>query len=258
MGTLPLDRLFRVDGRLAVVTGGNSGLGRMMAVTLAEAGADVAVVARDAGRLAEVEAEIRAQGRRAWAFGADLSRRDEVERVVASIRDVAGSPDILVCAAAINERPPMQSLEPDVWDRTLRVNLDAPYLFARAFAPEMARRGWGRLVNMASLQSVRSFNNSGVYGVSKAGIAQLTRVLAEAWSRHGVTSNAIAPGFFETPMTRAVFSDPAKSAAVAARTMIGRNGAIDDVRGMITFLASPASDYVTGQVLFLDGGFSAG
>lgn len=258
MSSLPLDRLFRIDGRLAVVTGGNSGLGRMMAITLAEAGADVVVVARDPGRLTEVAAEIRAHGRRAWAFGADLSRRDEVERVTGEIRDSAGAPDILVCAAAINERPPMQSLTPDIWDRTLRVNLDAPYLLAHAFAPEMARRGWGRLVNMASLQSVRSFNNSGVYGVSKAGIAQLTRVLAEAWSRHGVTSNAIAPGFFETPMTQAVFSDPARAAAVAARTMIGRNGALGDVRGMITFLASPASDYVTGQVLFLDGGFSAG
>lgn len=257
MASLPLDRLFRIDGKLAVVTGGNSGIGRMMAVTLAEAGADVVLIARDVARLEQTARDIGQFGRKAVVLAANLGESEGVAEAVAATLDKAGSPDILVNAAAINERPSMQVLDEGVWNRTLRVNLDAPFLLARAFAPEMARRRWGRIINMASLQSIRSFNNGGAYGVSKAAIAQLTRALAEAWSSQGVNCNAIAPGFVETPMTRAVFSDPARAAAMAARTMIGRNGLLEDVRGLTAFLASPASDYITGQVLFLDGGFSA-
>jgi gluconate 5-dehydrogenase len=253
-----LAALFRLDGRTALVTGGNSGLGRAMALTLAEAGADVVVVGRDPGRLEEVGHGIAALGRRAWPMACDLSDRADLTRLARDSVAAAGDPDILVCAAGINERPSMRELDEGCWDRTMRVNLDAPFLLARAFAPAMARRGWGRIINLASLQSVRSFNNSGAYGVSKAGVAQLTRTLAEAWSSSGVNCNAISPGFFPTPLTRAVFSDPARAQAVAARTMIGRNGELDDIRGATIFLASRASDYITGQVLFVDGGFSAG
>lgn len=258
MNATPLPDLFRLDGRLALVTGGNSGIGHLMAVTLAEAGADVVVVGRDRERLEGTVEQLRGLGRRAQGVEADLSDRAQVARAVAETQAGLGSPDILVSAAGINERPSMRVLDEEVWDRTLRVNLDAPFLMARAFAPAMAERGWGRILHVASLQSVRSFNNGGAYGVSKAGVAQLTRALAEAWSARGVNVNAIAPGFFPTPLNRAVFSDPDKARALAARTMIGRNGALDDLRGVTAFLASRASDYVTGQVLFVDGGFSAG
>jgi gluconate 5-dehydrogenase len=122
----------------------------------------------------------------------------------------------------------------------------------------MRDRGWGRILNIASLQSVRAFANSGPYGASKGGIMQLTRATAEYWSRHGVTCNAIAPGFFSTPLTAPVFADPQRAQAMAERTMIGRNGELDDLAGTALWLASDASSYVTGQTIFVDGGFSAG
>lgn len=255
---MDLMQLFSLEGRIAFVTGGNSGIGRTMALTLAEAGADVAVAGRDPERLEATAADIRALGRRSLAVRVDLADRAQLDAAVARAVGTLGSPDILVTAAGINERPSMRELPPEVWDRAIRINLDAPFLLARALAPAMAERGWGRILNLASLQSVRSFNNSGAYGVSKAGVAQLTRTLAEAWSARGVNCNAIAPGFFPTPLTRAVFDDPERARAVAARTMIGRNGRLEDLRGATLFLCSPASDYVTGQVLFVDGGFSAG
>jgi NAD(P)-dependent dehydrogenase (short-subunit alcohol dehydrogenase family) len=254
---LPLAGLFSLEGRVAVVTGGSSGLGRTIALTLAEAGAHITLVARDRARLEEAAAAVEALGRRAaWleADMADTTRLPEVARQAAAL----GAPDIVVHAAGINRRPPLDALTPEDWDVTLAVNLTAPHRLSQAFAPAMVARGWGRFIHLASLQSVRALGNSGAYGVSKAGIAQLARVQAEAWSRHGVNSNAIAPGFFPTPLTRAVFDDPARAAALAARTMIGRNGALEDIRGAALFLASRASDYVTGQLLFVDGGFSAG
>jgi gluconate 5-dehydrogenase len=120
----------------------------------------------------------------------------------------------------------------------------------------MAQRGWGRIINIGSMQSVKAFGNSGVYGVSKSGVAGVSRALAEALSAKGVTVNTIVPGFFPTPLAAAVFDDPARASAVAARTMVGRNGRMEDIRGATLFLASRASDYVTGQMLFVDGGFS--
>ncbi|MCC6211127.1 MAG: SDR family oxidoreductase, partial [Burkholderiales bacterium] len=144
------------------------------------------------------------------------------------------------------------------WDDTLRINLEAPFFLAQRLAPAMIARGWGRIINIASMQSVRAFGNSGPYGASKGGIAQLTRAQAEAWSKHGVNANAIAPGFFATPLTAPVVNDPARWRKMAEQTFIGRNGELRDLRGAAVFLASRASDYVTGQLLFVDGGFSAG
>ncbi len=129
---------------------------------------------------------------------------------------------------------------------------------AQKLAPAMIAKGWGRIINIASLQSVRAFGNSGAYGASKGGVMQLTRAQAEAWSKHGVTANAIGPGFFATPLTAPVASDPVRWKAMADRTFIGRNGELGDLRGIALFLASRASDYVTGQTIFVDGGFSAG
>ncbi|MEO8037502.1 MAG: SDR family oxidoreductase [Betaproteobacteria bacterium] len=253
-----LAALFSIEGRVALVTGGSSGIGRAIALALAGAGANVVLLARDRLRLETTAAEIEALGRGAAWFDCDLSDRSVLTDAAFRAAKPFGAPDILVTAAGINRRPPLPELTAEDWDATLRINLDAPFLLAQALAPAMAVRGWGRIINIASLQSVRSFNNSGVYGVSKAAIAQLTRVQAEAWSAKGVNSNAIAPGFFPTPLTRAVFDDPERAAALAARTMIGRNGSLDDIRGAAIFLASRASDYITGQVLFVDGGFSAG
>jgi gluconate 5-dehydrogenase len=138
----------------------------------------------------------------------------------------------------------------------MAVNLDAPFLLGQHLGPAMAARGWGRIINIASQQAIRAFGHSGAYGVSKAGVAALTRAQAEAWSAYGVCCNTIAPGFVSTPLTQAVFADPARVAAMAARTMIGRNGEPADFCGVAVFLASHAAAYVTGQTIFVDGGFS--
>jgi gluconate 5-dehydrogenase len=139
----------------------------------------------------------------------------------------------------------------------MAVHLRAPFLLTQALAPGMAQRGYGRIINIASLQSFRAFPDGAPYGAAKGGVVQLTRAIAEEWSRHGVTCNAIAPGFFPTPLTAPVFADAERSARNAAQTAIGRNGELEDLTGATVFLASPASAYVTGQTLAVDGGFTA-
>jgi len=250
--------LFSLDGRVALVTGASSGIGRAIAMTLAEAGARVVLVARREEDLAATRAEIVAAGGDAAAIACDLARRDGIECCADAAPQAFGAPDILVNSAGINIRKPMLDLSADDWDRTMRINLEAPFFLSQRLAPAMIARGWGRIINIASLQSVRAFANSGAYGASKGGIVQLTRAQAEAWSRSGVNANAIAPGFFATPLTAPVASDPVKWQANAARTFIGRNGELADLAGTALYLASRASDYVTGQTIFVDGGFSAG
>jgi len=202
--------------------------------------------------------DIARSGREAAVLACDLVDRAALFRCAEAAAGPFGAPDIVVNCAGINIRKPMLDLTADDWDRTMRLNLDAPFFLSQRLVPAMIARGWGRIVNIASLQSVRAFANSGAYGASKGGVAQLTRAQAEAWSRHGVNANAIAPGFFATPLTAAVASDPAKWQANAARTFIGRNGEMPDLAGTALYLASRASDYVTGQTIFVDGGFSAG
>ncbi|MEM1366392.1 MAG: SDR family oxidoreductase, partial [Pseudomonadota bacterium] len=143
------------------------------------------------------------------------------------------------------------------WHRTLQLNLTAPFFTAQAFVPTMKERGWGRVINIASLQSNRAFANSIAYGSAKGGVAQMTRAMAEAWSPHGIMCNALGPGFFPTDLTAAVFANQELAAKNAFQTAIGRNGKLADIVGPAVFLASPASDYVTGQLLYVDGGFTA-
>jgi len=252
-----LDELFSLRGRTAVVTGGSSGIGGAIADALCRAGAETVLVARDEARLEERTQRLVAEGGTASWIAADLSSRDGTLSLVNTLRISGQEPDILVTAAAVNLRPPLGELTDDDWDLTMTVNLEAPHLLGQRFGPGMAARGWGRIIHIASQQSVRAFGNSGAYGVSKAGVAGLARSQAEAWSPNGVCVNAIAPGFVRTPLTEAVFAEPGRAEAMARRTMIGRNGDPEDFAGLAVFLASNASAYVTGQLLFLDGGFSA-
>jgi NAD(P)-dependent dehydrogenase (short-subunit alcohol dehydrogenase family) len=252
-----LRELFSLDGRVAVVTGGSSGLGRAIARALASAGARVVLVARGAGALEETAGQLRAAGGQAAWVSADLGDRGSLEEGARQAAAQFGEPDILVNCAGVNLRPPLNALTIADWDQTIAVNLTAPFLLGQRFGPPMAERGWGRIINVASQQAVRAFGNSGGYGASKGGLASLTRSQSEAWAPHGVCCNAISPGFVLTPLTREAASDPARSAALAARTMIGRNGEAGDFEGVAVFLASPASGYVTGQLIFVDGGFSA-
>jgi gluconate 5-dehydrogenase len=255
---MPSSALFDLSGRVALVTGASSGIGRAIAGALADAGASVVLVARRAGELERAAAEMRARGSRAAPLACDLADRDALRRCADDARRLFGAPDILVSAAGINIRKPIGEVTDGDWDAVMRINLDAPFFLAQRLAPAMIERGWGRIVNVASLQSVRAFDDCAPYGASKGAIVQLTRAQAQAWSRHGVNANAIAPGFFATALTARVVGDPQRWAQMAARTFVGRNGDLDDLAGAALFLASRASDYVTGQTIFVDGGFSAG
>jgi NAD(P)-dependent dehydrogenase (short-subunit alcohol dehydrogenase family) len=252
-----LQELFSLSGRVAVVTGGSSGIGAEMARALAGAGARVVLVARDASRLGEAADQIKAAGGEAAWVSADLASRAEVERAGRETGAAFGSPDILVNCAGVNLRPPLASLSIEDWDITMAVNLTAPFLLGQRFGPNMAARGWGRIINVTSQQAQRAFANSGGYGASKGGLAALTRSQSEAWARSGVCCNSVCPGFVMTRLNAHIASDPARVAALAARTMVGRNGEAADFAGVAVFLASRASDYVTGQTLYVDGGFSA-
>jgi NAD(P)-dependent dehydrogenase (short-subunit alcohol dehydrogenase family) len=252
-----LEEVFGLAGRTAVVTGGSSGIGRAMAVALGRVGARVVLVARRPDPMAEVVGKLQTFGVEGHAVTADLSDRAAVARAIEEILAAYGAPDVLVNSAGINRRPPMNELTEDDWDATLAANLSAPFLLGQAFGPRMAERGWGRIINVVSQQAFRAYGNSGAYGAAKAGLVGLTRSQAEAWSRFGVCCNAIAPGVVDTPMTTPIFNDPATAARHAGRAMIGRNGVPEDFGACAVFLASPAAVAVTGQTLFVDGGYSA-
>ena len=251
-----LEDLFSLDGRIAVVTGGSSGIGAAMADALARAGARVVLVARDAGRLGASVDSLRASGGQAAWVSADLADRRALDRAAGEAEAAFGPPDILVNCAGINLRPPLGSLTAEDWDVTMAVNLTAPFLLGQRFGPPMADRGWGRIVNVTSQQASRAFGHSGGYGASKGGLAALTRSQSEAWAPAGVCCNSVCPGFVPTRLNAHVARDPERSAAMAARTMTGRNGSPEDFAGVAVFLASRASDYLTGQTLYVDGGFS--
>ncbi|MEL6642154.1 MAG: SDR family oxidoreductase [Pseudomonadota bacterium] len=246
--------LFDLSGRVACVTGASSGLGRRAALTLAAAGAQVVGVARRAEALATLSSE--GNGRIA-AVTSDVAARDTFETMISDIVTPFGAPDIVVHAAGINTRQAADDVTTKGWDQTVALNLSAPFFLSQALVPAMKAKGWGRIVNFASLQSTRAFPGGIAYGTTKAGIAQMTRAMAEAWSPYGITANAIGPGFFPTELTQAVFDDPDRAARNAAQTCIGRNGTMADIDGPILFLCSEASSYVTGQVLMVDGGFTA-
>ncbi|OIV35507.1 dehydrogenase [Mangrovactinospora gilvigrisea] len=248
--------LFSLDGRTALVTGGSSGIGRAIAGALARAGARTVVVARREAELAETVHELAADGcEAAWVSG-DLGSRAGIRAAAEAAAAVYGEPDILVNSAGINLRPPLGELGDDVWDATMAVNLEAPFLLGQRFGPGMAERGFGRLIHISSQQAHRAFVQSGAYGVSKGAVESLARSQAEAWSAHGVTANTLVPGFVLTPLNRRLWDDAEKTAELAGRTMVGRNGLPEDFAGAAVFLASAASGYVTGQSICVDGGFS--
>lgn len=254
-----LDSLFHLSGRTALVTGGSSGLGLAMARALSRAGAAVVLAARDAKRLEGARAAIASQGGAAEAIPFDLADTARLPELGVLAAGPFGPPDILVNAAGINPRQPWDQVTHDDWNRTLAVNLTAPFLLARELVPAMRRHRFGRIINLASLQSVRAFPDGAPYGASKGGLAQLTRAMAQAWSGQasGITVNAVAPGFFRTGMTAPLFASDDVARELAGRTIIGRTGEPDDIDGLTIFLASPASAYLTGQIVFLDGGWSA-
>lgn len=254
MAALYRPDLFSVAGRVACVTGASSGIGRAIATALAQAGAQVVGVARRSAALEEWRGQA---GADTAAVVADLADVTGSAEVAERIERPFGSPDILVNAAGVNPRQPADRVTVEAWRATVDLNLAAPFFLARALVPAMREKGWGRIVNIASLQSARAFSGGLAYGASKGGVVQLTRAMAEAWSRDGITANALAPGFFPTELTAPVFGDPAVAARHAAQTCIGRNGEMADLVGPAVFLCSDAAGYVTGQILYVDGGYTA-
>ncbi len=252
-----MSSLFDLNSKVALVTGATSGIGQRQAIALAEAGASVVLLGRRESALNETVHTIAQKGRKAVALPADLFERENLEIIAKQASSFFGDINILVNAAGVNFRQPADEISFDTWDKTINLNLAVPFFLARELVPAMQKKGWGRIINIASLQSSRAFANSVPYGASKGGVAQLTRAMAEAWSATGINANAIAPGFFPTELTAPVYRQPEQLEKLSGQTAIGRNGELEDLDGITVFLSAPASDYITGQVIYLDGGFTA-
>ena len=254
---MPALSMFDLSGHRACVTGASSGIGQALATAFARAGATVVGVARRPDALAAWRDDCLAEGLTVDCVPGDVSALDNIETIANQVAEPFGAPDIVLNAAGLNPRRPADDVSMEEWRSTLDINLSAPFFLARALIPAMRDTGWGRIINIASLQSERAFANGIAYGASKGGVTQLTRAMAEAWSADGINCNALAPGFFPTELTAPVFGDEDTAQRLAGQTCIGRNGMLDDLVGPAVFLASRASDYVTGQVLYVDGGFTA-
>lgn len=252
-----LSHLFDLRGRRALVTGGSSGIGEAMARALGLAGAQVLLVARREAELAAGAERLGADAIEAQWLAADLGDVAALRATAAEAERRLGGVDILVNAAGVNLRQAFGDVTPEAWQTQIALHLTAPFFLTQALAPGMKGRGFGRILNIASLQSQRAFADSAPYGAGKGGIVQLTRAIAQEWSAHGITCNAIGPGFFPTALTAAVFADAPLAQRHAAQTCIGRNGRPEDLYGATVFLASDASAYITGQTLMVDGGYSA-
>jgi NAD(P)-dependent dehydrogenase (short-subunit alcohol dehydrogenase family) len=249
---------FRLNGRRALVTGGSKGLGKVIATALAQAGADVALCSRHFDECRQAAAEITtATGRRALPFAADVTLSSDVDSLVADVESSLGPVDILVNNAGINIRGAPDALSESDWDQVIGVNLKAPFLLSRRLGTAMARRGWGRIINLGSILSVIGLPGRAPYAAAKAGVLNLTRVLALEWATSGVTVNALCPGPFATEMNKPLLDDPEKYNAFVSKIPMGRWGELHEIAGAAVFLASDASSFVTGSALFIDGGWTA-
>lgn len=249
--------LFSLAGRRAVVTGASRGLGRAIAVALADAGADVVCVSSRAGGAAETAAAVRALGREAWELAADVADRDALLGMADEAERLAGEVDVLVNNAGTIRRHPAVDHPAADWDLVLRTNLDAVFLLSQRLGRGMVARGRGKIVNVASLLSFQGGITVPGYAASKHAVAGLTKALANEWARHGVQVNAVAPGYMRTDNTQALREDATRSEQILARIPAGRWGEPEDLAGAVLFLAAPASDYVNGHVLVVDGGWMA-
>jgi len=248
---------FSLAGRTALVTGGGSGVGYAMAEALGRAGAQVMLAGRSEEKLAVATGRLAECGIRVECVAADLTQAAGIAYCVSAAERAVERIDILVNAAGFNLRVPFSEVDAATWEQHIAIHLSAPFFLTQRLAPAMRTRGWGRIINVASLQSSRAFPNGAPYGAAKGGVVQLTRAIAEEWSPHGITCNAIAPGFFPSALTAPVLDDPGQAALQASKTMIGRNGEAGDLHGATVFFASDASAYITGQLLYVDGGYSA-
>jgi NAD(P)-dependent dehydrogenase (short-subunit alcohol dehydrogenase family) len=253
-----LQELFALDGRVALVTGASSGIGRELARGLANAGARVALSGRSTERLAAVQEAIAREGGEAEAFPAELGDLAVVKRLVADVAERFGRVDILVNCAGMNQREPVAEVQPDTYARIMDVNLRSPYFLSQAALPHFQARGGGKIVNIGSLTTSYGIGNISVYGLTKSAIGQMTRVMAVEWAEQNIQVNCICPGWIETELTKPLWADPHKRGWILDRVPVRRPGKPHDLVGMTIYLASPASDFTTGQTFYIDGGFMAG
>jgi NAD(P)-dependent dehydrogenase (short-subunit alcohol dehydrogenase family) len=256
MGAARAGELFDLTGQVALVTGASKGLGRAMAVGLAKAGASVALCARDPEGLATAQEAVEAHGVRAERFRMDVTRAGSIEEAVAAALAAFGRIDVLVNNAGVNVRKPTLELSEEEWDLVLDTNLKGYFLVARAVVPHMIGRGRGKVINISSIFGAVGMNNQLAYASSKGGVVQMTKVMAIEWARHGVNVNAIGPTYFETPLVAALRNDPERFRFINERTPMGRWGQPEELEGTLVYLASRASDFVTGQTVYVDGGWT--
>ena len=248
---------FGLEGKRALVTGASRGLGRAMAEALAAAGADVVCASTQRSGTDETAAAVREGGREAWQVEGDLADREAVLSMAEEAERLAGQIDILVNNGGTIRRHPAVDFPLEDWDAVLRTNLDSVFVLSQRLGRKMVERGSGKIINIASLLSFSGGITVPAYTASKHAVAGLTRALANEWARHGVQINAIAPGYFRTDNTQRLQDDPVRSQEISARIPAARWGEPEDLTGALVFLASPASDYINGHVLVVDGGWMA-
>jgi len=249
---------FDLSGRVALVTGASRGLGQYFGRALAEAGADLIVTARRPEDTEAFASEIRALGQRVASVSLDVRDEASIKRMAEKAEAAFGQIDILVNNAGGNVRKPALDFTWEDWNKVLDTNLRGTFFVAQAVAPGMIRRGYGRIVNIGSVTSVFGYGAIAPYCASRGGVKQLTMALADAWGRHGITVNCLAPGWFETAQTKVLYDDAKWVEYLCERIPLGRPGQPQDLDGAIVFLASEASRYVTGQTLLVDGGITTG
>jgi 2-deoxy-D-gluconate 3-dehydrogenase len=249
-------QLFGLDGKIAIVTGASRGIGRDIALALARAGADLALVARDREQLEEVCREVEHIGRRALPLALDLTAEGAAARMADQVHDHFGTIDILVNNAGMNIPKPALEVERQDWERVIDLNLSSVFFSCQAVGAYMAANKRGKIINISSQMALVGYFKRAAYCSSKGGVMQLTRALAIEWAQYNINVNAIAPTFIETPMTRPMFEDAEFLKDVLGRIPMGRLGKTDDLLGAVIYLSSPASDFVTGHTLTVDGGWT--